>query len=479
MKRSKLLRALIASFALLAFVVANRPSSATAASNGNSADAASVERAAAIAEPSVVYIETYWHGYVNTGNAFGYLGPYDVAMRGSGFIVSGDGSIATAGHMVDPGIDGILPTMMSYAVNDLVDRGVISETDAPSVYGYGVSNWKVEGEVAGSPPDRTVYVQHGAAVAGLKTGQAWPARVIEFKPLNEGDVALLKVEADNLPVLQVTQDRDVAIGTDVLSIGYPGSSDEVTDATYQPTFKDGKVNSQKTRENGLLPVYETSAALSGGMSGGPTVDLNGNVVGVNSFTIDGETQAFNFLSPASLVREQLTRNNVDNALGAVDTSYRAGLDAYFAGHYASAITDFRQVLDRVPSHQMAQEYLGRALDKKPTDSGGGLPTGLIAGGGGLVLVLAGLVVIVVVRRRRKTAGTASAPVAGRPAPIGRVSLSAPPPPWPPAEDVPTGTEATTVPDSVQFCSECGTHVVDDEHFCPKCGHLVHATPMKH
>jgi S1-C subfamily serine protease len=477
MKRSKLLRALIAVFALLAFGAATRPLSATAASN-NAPDsgAASVERAAAIAEPSVVYIETYWHGYVNTGNYFGYLGPYDVAMRGSGFIVSSDGSIATAGHVVDPGIDGILPTMMTYAIADLVDNGVISAADAPTVYSYGLSTWKVEGEVAGSPPDRMVYVQHGAAVAGLKTGQAWPARVIEFKPLKEGDVALLKVEASDLPVLQVAQDSDIAIGTDVLSIGYPGSSDDVTDATYEPTFKDGKVNSQKTREGGLLPVYETSAALSGGMSGGPTVDLNGNVVGVNSFTIEGETQAFNFLSPASLVREQLTRNNINNALGVADSSYRAGLDAYFAGHYSVAIADFRQVLDRVPSHQMAQEYLARALEKPAENGGGGLPVGLLAGGGGLVLVLVGLGVIVIVRRRRQTPSPAS-PITGGAAGGGTVSPAVPVPPWPPAEDVPEGAEAVMVPDTVQFCSECGTHV-GAEHFCPNCGHLVHAAAMK-
>jgi serine protease Do len=93
----------------------------------------------------------------------------------------------------------------------------------------------------------------------------------------------------------------------VLAVGYPASSDMATDASMTATFKDGRISSKKTREGGLLPVYEVSAAMSPGMSGGPTVTIDGEVVGLNSFYPAGENQQFNFLSPVSLIRETLTR----------------------------------------------------------------------------------------------------------------------------------------------------------------------------
>jgi hypothetical protein len=174
-------------------------------------------------------------------------------------------------------------------------------------------------------------------------------------------VALLKVEQTNLPTIQLATDGDVAIGTSVLSVGYPASSDAVTDATLEPTFKDGRISSRRTRENGLLPVYEISAALTGGMSGGPTVNLDGDVIGVNSFSIAGEVQQFNFVTPASLVTEMLTRNGVSNEPGPIDGLYRQALVDFFAGDYTAAVAGFEQVLDRVPSHPQAEEYRARAV----------------------------------------------------------------------------------------------------------------------
>ena len=63
------------------------------------------------------------------------------------------------------------------------------------------------------------------------------------------------------------------VGQDIVAIGYPASVDEVTDPDLHPSFKAGQVSSVKTRGQGLLTVYELSAAVSGGMSGGPTVDM--------------------------------------------------------------------------------------------------------------------------------------------------------------------------------------------------------------
>ena len=188
-----------------------------------------------------------------------------------------------------------------------------------------------------------------------------------------------------LSVLPLSDNSTTGVGTEVVSVGYPASVDLVTDASFNPSFKEGTISAEKTTEGGLLPVYEISAAVSGGMSGGPTVGLTGDVIGVNSFKIEGETQPFNFVQPSSNIDELLRAEGVENTLGPVTEQYRAGLAAYFAGDREVAIENFDAVLSTVPSHQFAQDYLQKAeelpnhpvIDPKLSDAylHGGNPAG--------------------------------------------------------------------------------------------------------
>jgi S1-C subfamily serine protease len=481
------------------------------------------ERAAAITRPAVVYIEQYWkawvkvpansdlffQGYVNGGD------PFTWGTRCSGFIVEPTGYIVTAGHCVDTGEEGARGTALEFAVGWLADNGWIFRRDSAAWLNEAHLLWGVEGEERGSPPDLEVYIQRGVAAGGLQTGQAFPARVVDFQPWSEGDVALLKIEQADLPVVLIAPSSEIDIGTPVLSVGYPGSTDFVTDQSYEPTFKDGQINAQKTREGGLLPVYEMSAALSGGMSGGPTVDMSGAVVGVNSFNISGETEAFNFITPSSLVAEVLARNGVTNALGPIDESYRAGVDAFFTGDYQTAIAKFDEVLALSPTHAQAQEYKVEATklaasQPSPTATGGGTG-GATAEGGGFptwaiaVIVAAAVIIVLLVlllARRGRRAPAAVAPVAqvaqavAAPpvAPPPAVGAPMPPPQQEPAkvgfqpptgpagvaeQPVPGAESATPKPAQPQlaeeaphFCSNCGHQIEAGVRFCGNCGHQI-------
>lgn len=446
------------------------------------------ERTAAIVRPAVFYTEQYFtawvrvprgselyfQGYVNDGS------PFEWATRCSAFAVNPAGYLVTAGHCVDLGEEGARAKALELATQWLIDNGWAYPED----YDYWLNEahlmWGVEGTERGSDPDFEMWVQRGVAAGGLRTGEAFPARVVSYQPWSQGDIAIVKIEEADLPVVLVAQDADVTIGTEVLSIGYPGSSDAVTDATLEPTFKDGQINSEKTREGGLLPVYEMSAALSGGMSGGPTVNLDGEVVGVNSFGIIGETEAFNFISPASLITEMLAQNGVANVLGPVDESYRAGIDAYFSGDYAGAIEHFDAVLALSPTHQQAQEYRVEASrlaaenpspaegeepvvpQPAPTAEEGGIPTWAIALIAVGAVVIIGLLVLVLRRR---------------PSPVAPAAAAAPAAPVAPAVPAPAAPEplrAVPAPTQTRFCSNCGHELTPDAHFCAACGHRVEA-----
>ena len=450
------------------------------------------EHAAAIARPALFYTEQYFtawvrvppgsqlnfEGYVNDGN------PFEWATRCSAFAVNPNGYIVTAGHCVDLGEEGARATALEFATQWLADNGWIFPEDYDFWLDEGHLLWGVEGTERGSEPDFEMFVQRGVVAGGLQTGQGLPARVIAYQPWSEGDVAIVKIEEANLPTVLVAASADVSIGTEVLSIGYPGSRDAVTDANLEPTFKDGQINSQATREGGLLPVYEMSAALSGGMSGGPTVNLNGEVVGVNSFNISGETEAFNFITPASLVTEMLAQNGVANELGPIDQTYRAGLDAYFTGDYQTALTNFQQVLSLSPTHQQAEEYrqnAATALSQNPPAATGatGGATGATApappqpnvvvpaaeeGGFPTVIVLLVALGVAVV------GGLFFVALRRRPAPVAPGTYApAPTTAAPQPEQAPL----RAVPDA-GFCPNCGTQVAPGTRFCPNCGHQIEA-----
>jgi hypothetical protein len=311
----------------------------------------------------------------------------------------------------------------------------------------------------------------------------------------------------------VAESADIAIGTPVLSVGYPGSTDQVTDQSLEPTFKDGQINAEKTREGGVVPVYEMSAALSGGMSGGPTVNMSAEVVGVNSFGIVGETEAFNFITASSIVSEMLARNGVTNELGPIDETYRAGVDAYYSGDYQTAIARFDEVLAVSPEHQQAQELKIEATKlqtsqpstpsasagAKESEEGGGFPVIAIVGIALAVIVIAGLVFAMT---RRKPAAGAAAPAeaqplqaVGTPAPQAEAARSVgfqpTPPTTAPRAEAPPPIEAAPTPPPVapsppaapsqpeaapgehpHFCPNCGHKLEPDAHFCPSCGQKI-------
>lgn len=143
------------------------------------------------------------------------------------------------------------------------------------------------------------------------------------------DAGLIKVDATGLQKIKLAASSDLETGTEVVSIGYPGKVKDVTDEDYAPSYKDGQINSRKTIGQGILTVYEVSTGMAGGMSGGPTVNLAGDVVGFNSFGATAETEQFNFVGPTSMVKELLADAGIKNDLGSLSKNYHAGLDAYF------------------------------------------------------------------------------------------------------------------------------------------------------
>ncbi|WP_433026342.1 tetratricopeptide repeat protein [Actinomycetospora sp. CA-053990] len=148
------------------------------------------------------------------------------------------------------------------------------------------------------------------------------------------------------------------------------------------------------------------------MSGGPTVDDAGRVVGLNS-TRPGSADAFDVVAPTSTLRTMLDRRGVRAEPGPVDVAFRAGLDHRATGENADAVAAFRETVRLRADHGRARDQLALAEQAYARDGDASerraLLWGVVGGSTLLVLLVGGVVTTIVVRwRRRVVPGAAPA-----------------------------------------------------------------------
>lgn len=99
----------------------------------------------------------------------------------------------------------------------------------------------------------------------------------------KADLAVLRVSAQGLPALKVGDSRTVRVGDRIVAIGSP--------LALEGTVSDGIVSA--IRPSGGYLIFQITAPLSPGSSGGALLNMHGEVIGVTSFTISGG-QSLNF-----------------------------------------------------------------------------------------------------------------------------------------------------------------------------------------
>ena len=112
---------------------------------------------------------------------------------------------------------------------------------------------------------------------------------------NQADIALLKIDGDNLPYCKLGDSDSILIGEWVIAFGNPFGLFDIND---KPTVTVGVVSSlgmnlAKIGSRNYSNMIETDAAINPGNSGGPLVDANGRVIGVNTMIYTtGATQSY-------------------------------------------------------------------------------------------------------------------------------------------------------------------------------------------
>ncbi len=153
-----------------------------------------------------------------------YFGPSQSTSSGSGFLISADGYVVTNYHVVEGG------TTLS-------------------------------------------VITHG--------GMEYEAKLIGYDANN--DVALLKVDAADLPYAEIGSSDSLQVGARVAAIGNPLGELTATMTVGYVSAKDRMVSTDGTSMN----MIQTDAAINSGNSGGPLFDMHGNVVGITTAKYSG------------------------------------------------------------------------------------------------------------------------------------------------------------------------------------------------
>lgn len=137
------------------------------------------------------------------------------------------------------------------------------------------------------------------------------------------DLALLKIEADNLPSITLTNSDDLQIGEWVIAVGNPFNLTSTVTAGIV-SAKGRNINIV----NNQFPIesfIQTDAAINPGNSGGALVNLNGELVGINTaiFSKTGSNAGYGFAIPSNIVAKAV-KDLID--FGEIQRGY-TGLEA--------------------------------------------------------------------------------------------------------------------------------------------------------
>ncbi len=215
-------------------------------------------------------------------------------------------TIVTAGHCVDPAEGRLILDMWNGLPTDPATGQPMPVPVRPE-------------------SKRTVYAFQPRELPGAVLTAPTIVRVDDFRSADEGDTARLEVygmpPAHPLPVAPTAP----RLGEPVTSIGFPGLNIADTDgidldalltggktpaevlqySRLQPASTSGTITARQYRHG--VGVYQVSADFDQGMSGGPTLNARGQVLGINSqMTIPFLGQNFNIITDTATLRAYLT-----------------------------------------------------------------------------------------------------------------------------------------------------------------------------
>lgn len=184
-----------------------------------------------------------------------------------------ENSINKVAQEVGPSVVGVTSSANGFKGKDEdnAGSGVIFKSD-----GYIVTNY----HVIQSATTITVKLPNG------KNGNVFKAKLVGHDDLS--DLAIIKIEAHNLPTAVFGDSSKIKIGDNAIAIGNPFGEEfqgSVTLGIISTVNKEIDLSDDTTGEVSKYKIIETDAAINQGNSGGALCNANGEVIGINSLKL--------------------------------------------------------------------------------------------------------------------------------------------------------------------------------------------------
>ena len=192
------------------------------------------------------------------------------------------------------------------------------------------------------------HVVEGASetVVTMNSNKSYPARIIGTDPVT--DIALLKIEAEKLPVIPLGSSDNLRLGEWVLAIGSPFNLRSTITAGI--VSAKGRSLPDSKGDFKIESFIQTDAAVNPGNSGGALVNVKGELVGINTAIASntGSYAGYSFAVPTTIVQKVISDikefGSVQRAMLGIsmqeltdNLAKSAGVDGNFTGVYGAEV----------------------------------------------------------------------------------------------------------------------------------------------
>ena len=132
-----------------------------------------------------------------------------------------------------------------------------------------------------------------------------PAKVLAQDPVS--DIAILDIEGDGFPVVELADSDAVRVGQTVIAIGNALGQyrNTVTKGIVSGKSRTIQASDRAGASEVLDDVFQTDAAINPGNSGGPLLDVTGRVIGINT-AVNTQGQLIGFAIPINMAKRDLS-----------------------------------------------------------------------------------------------------------------------------------------------------------------------------
>lgn len=291
---------------------------------------------------------------------------------GSGFIITPDGYLLTNTHVVLESEPEVRKGLAIDLLNAVIPQDLqifqkalgaeLSEEEIglirDALIGYYLQYMQT------TDPQRTVNVQVGIAVPGLptfakplvadvrKTGEQWPGK----------DVAVLKIEQQNLPTVSLGDDNALSKGDTVYVLGFPGAAEQSRLIQgVESSLTSGVVSARNLQPGGWQSI-QTSAPIHRGNSGGPAFNDKGQAIGLAvAVALEPEKQTYletiGYLVPISIAKQFLNELSIKPEEGRLSKLYHDGIAEMDGQCYRRALDKFKEIGELNPGFPFVQDKI--------------------------------------------------------------------------------------------------------------------------